>query len=138
MQLPPPPPAGQCCCVPFVLLLPKEHAPVHHESLAVPFHFGNSSPRWFCKGCRTAAGKGAEAVRPVLLLSQGGRGKLTPETSVAATAGFHGIAQTGNKCGCSDRVSQTAFPMLSGKSLVEAFTGFRLAGSWGHMLEPFR
>jgi len=48
---------------------------------------------------------------------------------VAATAGpsFHGIVQTGEKCGCSDSVSQTAFPILFEKSHVETFTGFSLA-----------
>lgn len=146
MQPPLPLLACQSCSILFVVVLLKEHTPVHHEHLSVPFHFGNSSSHWFSKGCQAAAVKGGEAVRLVLLVSQGRRRKLTSEasrllkplleergsiqTSVATTAGksFHGIVETGNKCGCSDIVSQTAFPMLSEKSHVEAFTGLSLAG----------
>lgn len=55
--------------------------PLHPEHLPVPFRCSNSSSHWLSKGCQTAVVRGGEAVKLVLLLSQGRRRKLSSEAN---------------------------------------------------------
>lgn len=67
--------------IPCVVLLPREQMPEYPEHLSVSFHCSNSSSHSLSKGCQTAFVRGGEAVKLVLLLSQGRTRKLSSEAN---------------------------------------------------------